>query len=33
MDAVKEDMKLVDARDEGAERRLKWRQAIGCGLP
>lgn len=25
MDAVKEDMKLVEAREEGAEQRVEWR--------
>ncbi|KAF7641470.1 hypothetical protein LDENG_00280470 [Lucifuga dentata] len=33
MDAVKEDMKLVDVREEEAEDRVRWRQMICCGDP
>lgn len=32
MDGMKEDVKLVGVREEGAEDTVKWRQMIGCGL-
>lgn len=33
MDVVKEDMKVVGAREEDAEDRVRWRQLIRCGDP
>ena len=33
MDVVKEDMKFVGVREEGAEDRVRWRQIIHCGDP
>ena len=31
MDIVKEDMKLVGVKEEGAEDRVRWRQMSRCG--
>ena len=33
MDVVKEDMKVVGAREQDAEDRVRWRTLIGCGDP
>lgn len=30
MDGVKEDVEMVGVREEDAEGRARWRQAIGC---
>ena len=32
-DQVKQDMKLVGAKEEHAEDRVRWRQMIRCGNP
>ena len=33
MDVVKEDMKVVGAREQDAEDRVRWRTLIRCGDP